>query len=629
MSARLVGLGPLAVLAALIVAATRNVALGVVAVGLLALSAVLGGAVDVGRGAQRVILGVVAVAGFFLGASLAPEASGPRETLNGLWCNLTLAIALPAITRGVFARPEAGARLTLALGVASFAFAGQVRVGVWLPALGWVFFAACVTAMRAEDPARPRLVALSPRRWALGAAVLASAVLSTAVGARVLPPLHTRAIERFMRAVRLQGTTGFDREFNLGSLESMLVSDEVVARVYGPAPEMLRGIAYNQYQRGRWGTVGGGGGRINRTAVGPLRGGRVTHIEALSSTAPVFFLPLDFSEVATVDGAARFDVLGSAWRVPGDLTLSVWLRLGERREHRPSPPTPQDLALHRTLRGRVTPLAAQWTAGARDPEGRVEGIVRGLRSGHRYRLAVQRSGVFDPVTDFLFVNREGNCEYFASATAVLARAAGVPARVIGGYRVGEFNALGGFHVVRERNAHAWVEVWSNGRWVTVDPTPERAIPANLQHRTPWLRAVGDALAVWLGGARRWLAALTATQLLSGAAALFVAWILWRQWRARRNPTEDRRTWRAQERPLPCLPRLDAQLGRWGVPRAPGETLERHADRVAAHEPMAPALRAEAAAALRDYAAARYGDGDVHAATTRVEACAKRLETTPG
>jgi hypothetical protein len=212
---------------------------------------------------------------------------------------------------------------------------------------------------------------------------------------------------------------------------------------------------------------------------------------------------------------------------------------------------------------------------------------------------------------------------------VLARAAGVPARVIGGYRVGEFNALGGFHVVRERNAHAWVEVWSNGRWVTVDPTPERAIPANLQHRTPWLRAVGDALAVWLGGARRWLAALTATQLLSGAAALFVAWILWRQWRARRNPTEDRRTWRAQERPLPCLPRLDAQLGRWGVPRAPGETLERHADRVAAHEPMAPALRAEAAAALRDYAAARYGDGDVHAATTRVEACAKRLETTPG
>lgn len=629
MSARLVGLGPLAVLAALIVAATRNVALGVVAVGLLALSAVLGGAVDVGRGAQRVILGVVAVAGFFLGASLAPEASEAHETLNGLWCNLTLAIALPAITRGVFARPEAGARLTLALGVASFAFAGQVRVGVWLPALGWVFFAACVTAMRVEDPARPRLVALSPRRWALGAAVLASAVLSTAVGARVLPPLHARAIERFMRAVRLQGTTGFDREFNLGSLESMLVSDEVVARVYGPAPEMLRGIAYNQYQRGRWGTVGGGGGRIVRTAVGPLRGGRVTHVEALASTAPVFFLPLDFSEVATVDGAARFDALGSAWRVPGDFSLSMWLRLGERREHRPSPPTPQDLALHRVLRARVTPLAAQWTAGARDPEGRVEGIVRGLRSGHRYQIAVRRSGALDPVTDFLFVNREGNCEYFATATAVLARAAGVPARVVGGYRVGEFNALGGFHVVRERNAHAWVEIWSNGRWVTVDPTPERAIPANLQHQTPWLRAVVDALAVWLGGARRWLAALTATQLLSGAAALFVLWILWRQWRARRNPAEDRRTWRAQERPLPCLPRLDAQLGRWGVPRAPGETLERHADRVAAHEPMAPALRAEAAAALRDYAAARYGDGDVHTATTRVEACAKRLESTPG
>jgi transglutaminase-like putative cysteine protease len=625
-SARLVGLGPLAVLAALIVLATRNPALSVVAIGMLALSAVLGGALDVGRGAQRVIVGIVAVAGFFLGASLAPEASGARETLNGLWCNLTLAFALPAITRGVFARPEAGARLTLALGVTSFAFAGQVRVGFWLPALGWVFFAACVTAMRVEDPARPRLVALSPRRWALGAAVLASAVLSTAVGARVLPPLHARAIERFMRAVRLQGTTGFDREFNLGSLESMQVSDEVVARVYGPAPEMLRGIAYNQYQRGRWGTVGGGGGRINRTAVGPLRGDRVTHVEALASTAPVYFLPLDFREVATVDGAARFDTLGAAWRVPGDLALSVWFRLGARREHLPAPPTPQDLAVHPTLRARVAPLAARWTEGARDVDGRVEGIVRGLRSGYRYRLAVARSSAIDPVADFLLWHREGNCEYFASATAVLARVSGIPARVIGGYRVGEFNALGGFHVVRERNAHAWVEVWSNGRWVTVDPTPERAIPANLRHQTPWLRALGDALAVWLGGARRWLAALTATQLLAGAATLFVLWIAWRQWRARRGTGEDRRTWRALERPLPCLPRLDAQLGRRGVPRAPGETLERHADRVAAHEPMAPTLRAEAAAALRDYAAARYGDGDLNAATARVEACAKRLES---
>lgn len=628
MSARVAALGPLAVLAALIVASTRNVALSLVALALLALAAILGGALDLGRGAQRVTLGVVAVAGFFLGASLAPEAGAARGTLSGLWCNLTLTFALPAIVRGVFTRPEAGARLTFALGVTSFAFAGQVRVGLWLPALGWVFVAAAITSMRAEDPHRPRLRALTPRRWALGAAVLASAVLCTAAGARYLPPLHQRAIERFMRAVRLVGTTGFDREFSLGSLESMMTSDEVVARVYGPAPELLRGIAYNQYQRGRWITAGGGG-RITRTASGPLRGSGVTQVEALAGTAPVFFLPLDFSELATVDGAARFDSLGAAWRVPGDVSLSAWVRLGARSEHLPSPPTAEDLAIHPTLRARVAPLAARWTEGAGDVDGRVDGIVRGLRSGYRYRLAVRRSVALDPVADFLFWHREGNCEYFASAAAVLARAAGVPARVVGGYRVGEFNALGGFHVVRERNAHAWIEVWSGGRWVTVDPTPERAIPANLRHDTPWLRALVDALGVWLGGARRWLTSLTAEQLLGGAAALFVLWITWRQWRARRGPGEDRRTWRAQERPLPCLPRLDAQLGRLGVPRTPGETLEHHAARVAAHEPMAPELRAEAAAALRDYAAARYGDGDVSAATTRMEACAKRLESPLG
>ncbi|MFO0629014.1 MAG: transglutaminaseTgpA domain-containing protein [Polyangiales bacterium] len=624
MSARLAGLGPLAVLTALIVVGTRNVPLGVVALGLLTLSAILGGALEVGRGAQRVILGIGAVAGFFLGASLAPESSAPRAALSGIWCNLTLALALPAITRGIFAQPEAGARLTLALGVVAFALAGQVRMGLWLPALGWAFVAACVTAMRAEDPLRPRLRALPPRRWAMGAAVLASAVLATAVGARVLPPLHARALERFMRAVRLVGTTGFDREFSLGSLESLVSSDEVVARVYGPAPEMLRGLAYNQYLRGRWTTVGGGG-RVHRTAVGPLRGDRVSQVETVSSIAPVYFVPLEFSDIATVEGAVRFDVLGAALRVPGDPALNVWFRLGRRGAHLPAPPTPEDLALPMSLRTRLTPLAAQWVGDATDVDARVDRIVRALRGGYRYQLAVRRNEGLDPVVDFLFVHRQGNCEYFASAAAVVARAAGIPARVIGGYRVGEFNALGGFHIVRERNAHAWVEVWSRGRWVTVDPTPERAIPANLQHRTPWLRALGDAVGVWLGGLRRWFAALTATQLLAGAATLFVLWITWRQWRARTGPGEDRRTWNAQERPLPCLPRLDAQLARRGVARAPGETLERHAERVAAHEPMAPALRAEAAEALRDYAAARYGDGDLDAATARMEACAKRLE----
>lgn len=84
----------------------------------------------------------------------------------------------------------------------------------------------------------------------------------------------------------------------------------------------------------------------------------------------------------------------------------------------------------------------------------------------------------DAVDQFLFDTREGFCEHFASSFVVLMRAAGIPARIVTGYQGGELNALGQYLVVRQRDAHAWAEVYLGERgWVRVDPTaavaPER------------------------------------------------------------------------------------------------------------------------------------------------------------
>ena len=77
----------------------------------------------------------------------------------------------------------------------------------------------------------------------------------------------------------------------------------------------------------------------------------------------------------------------------------------------------------------------------------------------------------DNVDDFLFGSRDGFCEHYSSAFVVLMRAAGIPARVVTGYQGGEFNPLSGHLVVRQRDAHAWAEVWLAGRgWTRVDPT---------------------------------------------------------------------------------------------------------------------------------------------------------------
>lgn len=79
---------------------------------------------------------------------------------------------------------------------------------------------------------------------------------------------------------------------------------------------------------------------------------------------------------------------------------------------------------------------------------------------------------------FLFGSQAGFCEHFASSTAYMLRLAGIPARLVGGYQGGEWNAYESYMLIRQFEAHAWVEYWQQGvGWVRLDPTafvaPER------------------------------------------------------------------------------------------------------------------------------------------------------------
>lgn len=101
---------------------------------------------------------------------------------------------------------------------------------------------------------------------------------------------------------------------------------------------------------------------------------------------------------------------------------------------------------------------------------------------------------FDSVDDFLFRTRTGFCGHYASAFATLMRAAGIPARVVTGYHGGEWNPIGQYLIVRQSDAHAWAEIWVEGRgWSRVDPTSVVA-PDRLQ------RAALDRVATGTAGA---------------------------------------------------------------------------------------------------------------------------------
>ena len=121
---------------------------------------------------------------------------------------------------------------------------------------------------------------------------------------------------------------------------------------------------------------------------------------------------------------------------------------------------------------RIPALARRITAGATTRYDRAKAIESWLSEQLTYSLDVRDRGVADPLSGFLFEGVAGHCEYFATAMVVLAREAGIPARFVAGYLAGERGRFGRRYVVRQSDAHSWVEVHFPGiGWVPFEPTP--------------------------------------------------------------------------------------------------------------------------------------------------------------
>jgi protein-glutamine gamma-glutamyltransferase len=121
---------------------------------------------------------------------------------------------------------------------------------------------------------------------------------------------------------------------------------------------------------------------------------------------------------------------------------------------------------------RVLPLAQKITTSAGNNYDKAAQIENYLRTHYGYTLQLPTTQENDPIANFLFVRRQGHCEYFASAMAVMLRTLGIPSRVVNGFRSDEFNDLTGNYVIRAKDAHAWVEAYFPGYgWQTFDPTP--------------------------------------------------------------------------------------------------------------------------------------------------------------
>ena len=98
-------------------------------------------------------------------------------------------------------------------------------------------------------------------------------------------------------------------------------------------------------------------------------------------------------------------------------------------------------------------------------------IIKTFADGsYFYNLSPKNLSV-NSYADFFFNSKEGYCEYFAGTFVLLARLGGIPSRIVSGYLGGDLNNIGDFYVFRQKDAHAWAEVWFEREgWVKVDPT---------------------------------------------------------------------------------------------------------------------------------------------------------------
>lgn len=124
----------------------------------------------------------------------------------------------------------------------------------------------------------------------------------------------------------------------------------------------------------------------------------------------------------------------------------------------------------------VAELAKKIIKGIEDPYLKAIAIQEFLQKNYKYTLNPKKGEGKTALDDFLFYSKEGYCEHYATAMAIMLRTVGVPTRLVTGFLEGEWNKYGNYLLVRQRDAHSWVEVYlptekSKGDWFTFDPTP--------------------------------------------------------------------------------------------------------------------------------------------------------------
>lgn len=355
----------------------------------------------------------------------------------------------------------------------------------------------------------------------------------------------------------------------IGQIGRIKQSSEIIWRLSlergGIAPSLVRGAAYDLYKDGQWLVREPAFRDLARVEDGwllspvPAAGHPLSFTGVWSETTGI--LPVPHGTVR-LGGPEDMNLSLSRQGTVKAVVASPLVRFSARAgdgAHEP-PPGVGDLQVPDGERAHFAALAAALKLDSRVPQKAMAVAARHFADKFEYSVYLEGGGK-NALGDFLNKTRSGHCEFFATATVLLMRAAGIPARYATGYSVQEYSRLEGAYLLRQRHAHAWTLVWVDGAWLEFDTTPASwsAVEEGRAKRFEWL----SDLAGW--------ARLRLTRLRWGSARgpgrwvlwlllPLALWVLWRAGAAFRAPAR-----LARGRGEVAMPGTDSEL--YGIERA--------------------------------------------------------------
>nr|MBC8289506.1 DUF3488 domain-containing protein [Planctomycetota bacterium] len=365
--------------------------------------------------------------------------------------------------------------------------------------------------------------------------VVTTSLLSLVIGLTfftVIPRLWVaRNPSEFSGDPRSRLVTGFTNEIQLGEIGQILESNRPVLQVrcfdreknedipvvqlslrLGYSEPLFRGSVMGRYEKGRWNVLEESGNVIELLSARGHQGTRFVQRVILhdGTTNTLFAMhPVRLAEVEPGEELPEIDLVTSILMRPEKARGREPFEYG-LHTYVPGPrstkPAITEVRTSEAFRARnqayhhflVVPngldsvsASAQEIAAAAPQE--LNGYQRSQWIAERIERSLRDSGEFtyslsaeiidpsiDPIEDFFRNRKSGHCEYFASAMALMLRAAGVPSRLVSGFKGGELRSYSGAFVAEERHAHAWVEALIGNRWRAYDPTPGAARAASVK-----------------------------------------------------------------------------------------------------------------------------------------------------